>query len=192
MTSDQEHTPESVQPRRSARLSKGKGKANGQNMTEDDFVDADPDSGNEDQSSWQKPMHHQHSSLEPSPERSGDVNGHEIKSDQIIEILKAVKGHNNMPIPLSRQAPRFNGKGLWHFLEDYSIAADGAGWSNEMKCNHLPSYCGHRTRVLVKKLPERKKLDWEATKKRLISLYIAEEQTDKYSRDKLNRYVKTR
>lgn len=203
MTEDTSNTEQASGNRQSARLlarNKGKGPQVWQQESSEDEQDTqEQNSGLEDQEpnatagpSRQTNFMQPQNSTNPTPSLFRKSNNRQIEQDQMIEILKAVQGHSSMPIPSSNLAPRFRGSNLRHFLEDYNIAAEGAGWSDEKKCENLYSYCGHRTRDMVRKLPERKNLDWVATKKRLSELYIAEEHTDKYSRDKLSRFVRKR
>ncbi|KAF9505241.1 hypothetical protein BS47DRAFT_1368225 [Hydnum rufescens UP504] len=46
-----------------------------------------------------------------------------------------------MPMPSSRDAPRFTGKNLQEFLADYEIGTSEAGWTDKKKCSQIPLYC---------------------------------------------------
>ena len=171
-------------PRRSTRISAAdKGKNRAANVTDQEdnhSVDHNQDSdSNNNEPPYQNNSNNQNNnSGNPPLSLFGNINTQELSETSILRLLKAVQSHASMPIPSSDQAPRFRGNNLKRFLEDYNIAAEGAGWSDEQKCENLHSYCGHHTREIVKKLPERKRLDWGATKQRLIELYVAEERSD--------------
>ncbi|KAF9504700.1 hypothetical protein BS47DRAFT_1368609 [Hydnum rufescens UP504] len=59
-----------------------------------------------------------------------------------------------MPMPSSRDAPRFTGKNLREFLADYEIGTSEAGWTDKKKCSQIPLYCRQSIQHLVSTLEE--------------------------------------
>ncbi|KAF8304849.1 hypothetical protein DL93DRAFT_2026686, partial [Clavulina sp. PMI_390] len=95
-----------------------------------------------------------------------------------------------MPNPHSRDAPRFRGKHLRQFLEDYNTSANNAGWNDERKCEELVNYCSGTARdIVAEDIPEVDKRDWEGVKQRLFELYDPKGGRHRYPQQKLTEYT---
>ncbi|KAF8297807.1 hypothetical protein DL93DRAFT_2192437, partial [Clavulina sp. PMI_390] len=95
-----------------------------------------------------------------------------------------------MPNPHSHDAPRFRGKHLRQFLEDYSTSANNAGWSDAKKCEELVNYCSGAARdIVAEDIPEVATKNWEGLKQRLFDLYDPKGGRHRYPQQKLSEYV---
>ena len=92
-------------------------------------------------------------------------------------------------MPSSLDAPQFTGHNLLCFLDDYEMAADNVGWTDEQKCDHIYKYCVWEEKSLIKALRPRKEGDWKGTVEMMKQLYSGKDRTDKYSRDSLERLI---
>ncbi|KAF8296984.1 hypothetical protein DL93DRAFT_2047443, partial [Clavulina sp. PMI_390] len=95
-----------------------------------------------------------------------------------------------MPLPGSDGAPRFRGKHLRAFLDDYNMATTSAGWSDSEKCDHLPKYVSHANREIVLKMKPRLDKDWVGTEKRMKELFSMGDEKERFTQDSINRFTR--
>lgn len=96
-----------------------------------------------------------------------------------------------MPMPSSRDAPKFTGKNLREFLADYEIGTGEAGWSEDQKCKQLPLYCSRKVRDLVSTYEEViSGQHWSTLKRRLLDSFHPEYFRPRYSRRDIEKFVK--
>ena len=137
------------------------------------------------------------SSIEPE---QGSVNGQEQvprrrrSGEEIQVLLETLRhlqpGRGSMPMPTSDQAPRFKGKNLRRFLDDYRIATTSAGWTDIERCANLASYCRSPIARFVRTLQPVINRDWPATVQALRNFYPSDEYKGKFKREDLERFVK--
>ena len=97
---------------------------------------------------------------------------------------------SSMPMPSSRDAPRFTGKNLREFLADYEIGTSGAGWDESQKCKRLPLYCKRPMRDLIGTFDEVVNgKDWASLKRKLSDLYHPDYYRPRYTRKDIEKYV---
>ena len=125
--------------------------------------------------------------MEPNPAK-GSVTNKEVEAIQsLLTKLKAFPGH--MPMPSSLDAPQFTGCNLLRFLDDYEMAADNVGWTDEQKCDHIYKYCVWEEKSLIKALCPHKEGDWKGTVEMMKQLYSGKDHTDKYSHNSLEHLI---
>ncbi len=124
---------------------------------------------------------------EPNLGRSAVTNKEVDAVKSFLSKLKMFPGH--MPMPSALDAPQFTGRNLLRFIDDYEMAADNVGWTNEQKCDHVHKYCVSEQKSLIKALRPRKDGDWKGTIEMMKQLYSGRDRTDKYSRDSLERLI---
>lgn len=95
-----------------------------------------------------------------------------------------------MPLPRSRDAPRFNGHQLKQFLGDYELAAEEAGWSNRKMCKELYKYCNRGEADLVEQFDETNGDDWNAMRKALERYHGTDLTKKKQSKASMERFVR--
>ena len=103
-----------------------------------------------------------------------------------------------MPAPRSREAPRFKGKYIKEFLDEFETLAKAAGISDKERCHYLARYCREDKKHFdhkrfVKSLQEYQEENWPELKKTLELSYPPEEEEFSVTVKALNRFVvKTR
>jgi hypothetical protein len=125
--------------------------------------------------------------MEPNLGKGSVTNKEEEAVRSFLSKLKAFPGH--MPMPSAPDAPQFTGRNLLRFIDDYEMAADNVGWTDEQKCDHIHKYCVWEEKALIKALHPRKDGDWKGTIEMMKQLYSGKDRTDKYSRDSLERLI---
>ncbi|KAF9508070.1 hypothetical protein BS47DRAFT_1398118 [Hydnum rufescens UP504] len=96
-----------------------------------------------------------------------------------------------MPMPSSRDAPKFTGRNLREFLVDYEMGTGEAGWDESQKCKQLPLYCKKAVRDLISTFEEvTSGHGWDALKKRLSDLYQPDYHKPHYTRRDIERFIK--
>ena len=96
-----------------------------------------------------------------------------------------------MPQPKSRSAPRFKGKKVGEFLEDFNALADAARLTSIQKGSVFARYLSSKVRLVVDSLPEFQSKDFDGMVKRLKSLYESAEEKPKTTVQKLKDFVRT-
>ena len=87
-----------------------------------------------------------------------------------------------MPMPSSRDAPKFTGRNLREFLVDYEVGTREAGWEESQKCKQLPLYCKKSVRDLVSTFEEVVHgKGWDSLKNKLSDLYQSDYHKPRYS-----------
>jgi hypothetical protein len=115
--------------------------------------------------------------------------GMEIQA--LLETLRLFQpGRGNMPMPTSNQAPRFKGRNLQRFLDDYRIATTSAGWTDAERCANLPSYCRTSIARFVRTLNPVVNRDWLATIHALRNFYPSDDSKGRFKREDIERFVK--
>lgn len=98
-----------------------------------------------------------------------------------------------MPRPSDRDAPRFRGKNITDFLDDFENCAARSGIATTEYDDKLPSmvvkYCGSSVAKEIRHWRELKAKDWAALKKKFIELYGAEEHEHRASEKQLKTFV---
>ena len=107
----------------------------------------------------------------------------------LLHVLTTKQSTGVTTMPFSDNAPKFRGNNLRRFLENYSLIAETAGWTDVQKCEHIYKYCNKDTRDLVRALDPRKRGNWTDTVVALQEMYIYDEQTDRYTRDSLEKFI---
>lgn len=126
---------------------------------------------------------------ERKPAHKHRRSGSEIQA--LLDTLSRFQvGRGSMPMPTSDQAPRFKGKNLQRFLDDYRIATTSAGWTDTERCTNLASYCRSSIARFVKTLSPVINRDWPATIQALRNFYPSDEYRGKFRREDLERFVK--
>jgi len=99
-----------------------------------------------------------------------------------------------MPAPRSREAPRFKGKYIKEFLDEFETLAKAAGISDKERCHYLARYCREdkkhfNHKRFVKSLQEYQEENWPELKKTLELSYPPEEEEFSVTVKVLNRFV---
>lgn len=97
---------------------------------------------------------------------------------------------SQLPNPRVKGAPRFRGKNLLRFLADYETAAAEGHWTELEKCTRLVGYCDSNTQDLIEDVPSYRQGDWKGLVKQLKLYYVADDKSDKYTIDGLDRFTK--
>ena len=95
-----------------------------------------------------------------------------------------------MPSPRSKTAPRFNGKNLTEFINEYEIHAKAAMLEKDEKAKLLMSYLSMKIRHTVEDLPEFKAKNWDKMVERLNRLYYSADHRYRPSQTKFRDFVK--
>ena len=95
-----------------------------------------------------------------------------------------------MPSPRSKTAPRFNGKNLTEFVNEYNIHAKAAMLDKEEKAKLLMSYLSTKIKRTVEDLPEFKANEWDKMLDPLNRLYYSADHKYKPSQSKFREFVK--
>jgi hypothetical protein len=96
-----------------------------------------------------------------------------------------------MPMPSSEGAPKFNGRNLKEFLNDYEIGTEEAGWDERQKCTNLPLYCKRPMRDLISTFEEViSGHGWSSLKRKLSNHYHPDIYRPRYSRRDIEKYVR--
>lgn len=84
-----------------------------------------------------------------------------------------MSNEKSMPIPRSKEAPRFKGdpKKLVDFLEDFETCALTAKLDSDGKCKQVVRYVSEEVRDLIETLDSFDNKDWKALKSELLKLY---------------------
>jgi hypothetical protein len=98
--------------------------------------------------------------------------GQNVVSYDSSSTSKKLVVKSSMPMPSSRDAPRFAGKNLREFLADYKIGTGEAGWTEHQKCRQLPLYCKCPMRCTFEEVVSTN--NWTSLKKKLSDLYHPE------------------
>jgi hypothetical protein len=93
-----------------------------------------------------------------------------------------------MPGPHNRDAPRFEGKRIKRFLEEFEALADAASLDRVEHCRHIVHYCRGEAEEFIESLEEYEDKDWDTLKSKLEELYPSEEEEHHYTRKLLALY----
>ena len=99
-----------------------------------------------------------------------------------------------MPALRTKEAPRFKGKYLKDFLDEFEILAKAAGISDAECCDYLVRYCcrdksGFDHKRFVKGLKEYLKTDWKKLKAHLTKCYPPEEEEFSVTKKALVKFI---
>ena len=95
-----------------------------------------------------------------------------------------------MPGPRSRDAPRFEGRKLTRFLEEFEVLAAAADLKDKQKCEYLLRYCRGEAEEFVESLEEYVTRNWTALAKKLVESYPPDDEERHYTIRTLVTFVK--
>jgi hypothetical protein len=95
-----------------------------------------------------------------------------------------------MPGPRNRDAPRFDGRKLRRFLEEFKTLATAAGLDDKKKCEHIVRYCRGEAEAFVETSPEFKKKQWAELKHQLKIHYPPDDEEWYFTEKHLEAHVK--
>ncbi|KAF9504628.1 hypothetical protein BS47DRAFT_1490134 [Hydnum rufescens UP504] len=98
--------------------------------------------------------------------------------------------HVRMPGPQSKDAPRFRGKRILHFLAEYEFCATTAGLNSIQTIQQITHYCNTKSEQFIESLDEYYGDNWESFKARLLEFYPSEEEKPYYKVDHLIKLVR--
>jgi hypothetical protein len=116
-----------------------------------------------------------------------------LHTTEIIHISNSKMSsmtNTHMPGPRSRDAPRFTGKQILHFLAEYKFCATAAGLSATQTICQITWYCDTKSEQFLKTLDEYYANDWMAFKSQLLEYYPSEEEKPYYKVDHLIKLAK--
>jgi hypothetical protein len=97
---------------------------------------------------------------------------------------------SRMPGLHSRDAPRFEGRRLTRFLEEFEVLAAAADLRDKQKCEYLLRYCRGEAEEFVESLEEYHSHNWMALSKKLVDSYPPDDEECHYTICTLVTFVK--
>jgi hypothetical protein len=95
-----------------------------------------------------------------------------------------------MPGPRSRDAPRFEGRKLKRFLDEFEVLSNAADLTDKQKCEYLLRYCRGEAEEFVESLQEYEERNWILLEKKLLESYPPEDEERLYTTRTLVSFVK--
>ena len=95
-----------------------------------------------------------------------------------------------MPGSHSRDAPRFEGRKVRRFLEEFEAIASACGLDDKVKCRYVIKYCRGEAEAFVETSPEYKSGDWPGLKLLFEQNYPSEQEERFYTKQHLISFYK--
>ena len=96
-------------------------------------------------------------------------------------IMSTSMGYQGRFEPTDANAPRFSGRNITDFLEEYNFECDRVLWSEDIRKRQLPYFCEQRYKAFTRKLPSYldPEVSWTDYQAELKSLYLSQDENRK-------------